>query len=71
MLLRVSYTPRVLQAFGCSCCGLQGVVLRGGFILWFVVLMLVMQGGGFILWFEGGGVGLWLQVVGQTVKMGA
>ena len=39
------------------CCGLQGVVLRGGFILWFVVLMLVMRGGGFILWFEGGGPG--------------
>ena len=32
---------------------LKGVVLRGGFILWFVVLMLVIQGGVFILWFEG------------------
>ena len=46
-------TPRLFQGFACSCCGLQGVVLRGGFILWFVVLMLVIQGGGFILWFEG------------------
>ena len=34
-------------------------------------LMLVIQGGGFILWFEGCGAGLWLQVVGQTVKMRA
>ena len=40
------------------CCGLQGVVLRGGFILWFVVLMLVMRGGVFILWFAGGDAGL-------------
>ena len=45
-------TPRLFQGFACSCCGLQGVVLRGGFILRFVVLMLVIQGGGFILWFE-------------------
>ena len=48
----------------------RGVVLRGGFMLWLVVLMLVIQGGVFILWFEGGGVGLWLQVVGQAVKWG-
>ena len=46
-------TPRLFQGFACSCCGLQGVVLRGGFILWIVVLMLVIQGGVFILWFEG------------------
>ena len=50
-------TPRLFQGFACSCCGLKGVVLRvvlrGGFILWFVVLMLVIQGGGFISWFEG------------------
>ena len=45
--------PRLFHGFACSCCGLQGVVLRGGFILRFVVLMLVIQGGGFILWFEG------------------
>ena len=46
------------HGFTCSCCGLKGVVLRGGFILWFVVLMLVMRGGVFILWFEGGDAGL-------------
>ena len=50
-------------------------MFRGGFILWFegvvVVLMLMIQGGGFILWFEWGDAGLWLQVVGQTVKLGA
>ena len=40
------------------CCGLQGVELRGGFILRFVVVMLVMRGGGLILWFEGGDAGL-------------
>ena len=51
-------TPRLFQGFACSCCGLQGVVLRGGFMLWLVVLMLVMRGGGFILWFEGGDAGL-------------
>ena len=51
-------TPRLFQGFACSCCGLQGVVLRGGFILGFVVLMLVIQGGVFILWFEGGDAGL-------------
>ena len=51
-------TPRLFQGFACSCYGLQGVVLRGGFILGFVVLMLVIQGGGFILWFEGGDAGL-------------
>ena len=50
--------PRLFQGFACSCCGSQGVVLRGGFILRFVVLVLVIQGGGFILWFEGGGAGL-------------
>ena len=46
------------QGFACSCCGLQGVVLRGGFILRFVVLMLVIRGGVFILRFEGGDAGL-------------
>ena len=51
-------TPQLFQGFACSCCGLQGVVLRGGFILRFVVLMLVIQGGVFILWFEGGDAGL-------------
>jgi hypothetical protein len=42
-----------------------GVVLRGGFILWFVVLMLVMRGGVFILWFEGVVLGCSFMLLGR------